>query len=75
MLFKKKLESFSNHFETRSGKSVGLKFIPNQSNLFRFIPKSVSALIRTHPSQSEEIFGCASEDHPFEIVLTLRILM
>ena len=34
-------------------KSIGLKFIPNQSDLFRFISKSVSELIRLSPSQSE----------------------
>ena len=38
------------------GESFGLKFIPNQSDLFRFIPKSVSAPIQTHPSQSEKSF-------------------
>ena len=38
------------------GKSFGLKFIPNQSDSFLFIPKSVSAPIRTHPSQSEKSF-------------------
>ena len=38
------------------GKSFGLNFIPNQSDLCRFIPKSVSAPIRTHPIQSEKSF-------------------
>ena len=30
-----------------------LKFIPTQSDLFRFIPKCVSEPVRTHASQSE----------------------
>ena len=34
------------------GKSSGLKFILRQSDSFRFIPKSVSAPIRTHSNQS-----------------------
>ena len=38
------------------GKSFEFKFIPKQSDLFRFIPKSVSELIRTHPSQPEKSF-------------------
>ena len=38
------------------GKSFGLKFIPSESDSFRFIPKSVPAPIRTHPSQSEKSF-------------------
>ena len=38
------------------GKSFGLKFIPSQSDSFRFIPKSVSAPIRTHSNQSEKSF-------------------
>ena len=39
------------------GKSFGLKFIPRQSDSFRFIPKSVSAPIRTHSNQSEKVFN------------------
>ena len=38
------------------GKRFGLKFIPRQSDLFRFIPKSVSAPTRTHSNQSEKSF-------------------
>ena len=38
------------------GKSFGLKFIRRQSDSFRFIPKSVSAPIRTHLNQSEKSF-------------------
>ena len=33
------------------GNSFGLKFIPNQSDLFRFISKSVSELIRVNPKK------------------------
>ena len=36
------------------GKSFGLKFIPNQSDLFRFMPKSVSELVQTYLSQSKK---------------------
>ena len=42
------------------GKSFGLKFIPSQSDSFRFIPKSVSAPIRTHSNQSEKSFQSRS---------------
>ena len=38
------------------GNSFGLKFIPRQSDSFRFIPKSVSAPIRTPSNQSEKSF-------------------
>ena len=31
------------------GENFGFEFIPNQSDLFRFIPKSVSELIRVDP--------------------------
>ena len=34
----------------QKGKNFGLKFIPNQSNLFGFIPKSASVLDWTHSS-------------------------
>ena len=43
--------SISNHIPS---KSFGLNFIPNQSDLFWFIPKSGSELIWTHPSQYEK---------------------
>ena len=33
------------------GKSFGLKFIPNQSYLIRFIPKVISELIRVNPKK------------------------
>ena len=46
-----------------TGKSFSLEFISNELNLFRFIPKSVSELIATHPSQSKKFqisFFCKS---------------
>ena len=36
--------------------SIGLKFIPSQSELFRFIPISVSEPMRIIPNQSEKRF-------------------
>ena len=39
------------------GKCFGLKFIPRQSDSFWFIPKSVSAPIRTPSNQSEKKFS------------------
>ena len=36
--------------------SIGLKFIPSQSELFRFIPISVSEPVRIIPNQSEKRF-------------------
>ena len=39
-----------------SGESIGLKFIPSQSELFRFIPIFVSELMRIIPNQSEKRF-------------------
>ena len=38
------------------GKSIGLKFIPSQLELFRFIPISVSEPMRIIPNQSEQLF-------------------
>ena len=38
------------------GESIGLKFIPSQSELFRFIPISVSEPMRIIPNQSEKRF-------------------
>ena len=38
------------------GESIGLKFIPIQSELFRFIPVSVSEPMRIIPNQSEKRF-------------------
>ena len=37
--------------------NFGLKVTPNQSDLFRFIPKSVFELICTRPSQSDKKFS------------------
>ena len=42
------------------GKSFGLKFIPNQSDSFRFIPKSVSAPIRVNPKKLFNLVWCNS---------------
>ena len=39
------------------GKSFELKFIPNQSDLFQFIAKSISELIQTYSSRSEKKFN------------------
>ena len=36
------------------GESIGLKFIPSQSELFRFIPISVSESMRIIPNKSEK---------------------
>ena len=36
------------------GEDIGLKFIPSQSELFRFIPISVSEPMRIIPNQSEK---------------------
>ena len=36
------------------GKSFGLIFIPNKSDLFRIIPKYASRPIRTHQSQPKK---------------------
>ena len=41
---------------TLAGESVRLKFIPSQSELFRFIPISVSEPMRIIPNQSEKRF-------------------
>ena len=38
------------------GESIGLKFIPSQSELFLFIPISVSEPMRIIPNQSEKLF-------------------
>ena len=38
------------------GESIGLKFIPSQSELFRFIPIFVSEPMRIIPNQSEKRF-------------------
>ena len=38
------------------GESIGLKFIPSQSELYRFIPISVSEPMRIIPNQSEKSF-------------------
>ena len=37
------------------GESIGLKFIPSQSELFRFIPISVSGPMRIIPNQIENV--------------------
>ena len=39
------------------GENIGLKFIPSQSELFRFIPISVSEPMRIIPNQSEIKFS------------------
>ena len=39
-----------------AGKSIGLKFITSQSELFRFIPISVSEPMRIFPKQSKKRF-------------------
>ena len=44
------------HFSPCRGESIGLKFIPSQSGLFRFIPISVSDPMRIIPNQSEKHF-------------------
>ena len=41
---------------TYPGESTGLKFIPSQSELFRFIPISVSEPMRIIPKQSDKRF-------------------
>ena len=46
--------SDSSNFELCPSESIGLKFIPNQSELFRFIPISVSEPMRIIPNQSEK---------------------
>ena len=38
------------------GESIGEEFIPSQSELFRFIPISVSEPMRIIPNQSEKLF-------------------
>ena len=38
------------------GKSIGQEFIPSQSELFQFIPISVSEPMRIIPNQSEKRF-------------------
>ena len=46
-----------NHLEFGCpSESIGLKFIPSQSELFRFIPISVSEPMRIIPNQSEKRF-------------------
>ena len=47
------LHAFIKH---NPGESIGLKFIPSQSELFRFIPKSVSEPVRIILNQSEKCF-------------------
>ena len=42
--------------ESNPGESIGLKFISSQSELFLFIPISVSESIRIIPNQSEKRF-------------------
>ena len=39
-----------------SGESIGFKFIPNESELFRAIPESVSEPFRVIRNQSEKRF-------------------
>ena len=41
---------------TFPGESIGLKFIPSKSELFRAIPESVSEPFRVIPNQSEKRF-------------------
>ena len=48
-------------------KSFGLKFIPNQLDSFRFIQKSVSKLIQTHPSQFEKKFSISFDANRLKI--------
>ena len=43
-------------FTDNSDESIGLKFIPSQSELFRFIPIPVSESMRIIPNQSEKRF-------------------
>ena len=43
-------------FRVFPGESMGQEFIPSQSELFRFIPISVSEPIRIIPDQSEKRF-------------------
>ena len=43
-------------YENNPGESIGLKFIPSQSELFRFIPISVSEQMRIIPNQYEKRF-------------------
>ena len=43
-------------YHIHPGESIGLKFIPSQSELFRFIPISVSDPMRIIPNQSEKRF-------------------
>ena len=42
--------------QNNPGESIGLKFSPSQSELFRFIPISVSEPMRIIPNQSEKRF-------------------
>ena len=39
-----------------SGENIGLKFIPNESELFRVIPEFVFELLRVIPNQSKKRF-------------------
>ena len=44
------------YFQLIPGESIGLKFILNQSELFRFIPISVSEPMGIFPNESEKLF-------------------
>ena len=52
------------------GKSCGLKFIPNQSYLFRFIPKSESAPIQKKISRLIQIGKKLIRLNPRFLILT-----
>ena len=75
------LKSLHVHILThaRPGQSFGLKFIPNQSDLFRFIPKSVSApseLIRFNPKKVFHLVWCKSvKDQSVSIWVNPRFLI
>ena len=46
-----------NEHKNYPGESIGLKFIPGQLELFRFIPTSlISEPMRIIPNQSEKLF-------------------
>ena len=50
------------------GKSFGLKFIPNQSDLFRNLYPSQSEVTRVNLIKVSNLVGCKSVEHLFELI-------
>ena len=68
----KRYKSYGKIDTSNPGESIGLKFIPSQLELFRFIPISVSEPMRIIPNQSEKCFiSCLMKNGQISILLNL----